>query len=224
MNQFNYIPFIFIFLVWINDSAFFLFYLFDLFFSIHCSFVRLFYVDFLALLVLLVLVPSKRRRLPWALPPWPACTAGVPLSETRWPYSLASICARAPQRLGLVGGLTFEIPRWSHSQKKSCTLHFLWSFASGGPIPGCADWVPCPRIGSGLGRYPITSARGAKYVMIMYDYNSGYMNAFTMKSRKSDKLVRAFKVGYDELLEAGPTGQLMRLNNEISKDLINAIK
>ena len=75
-----------------------------------------------------------------------------------------------------------------------------------------------------LGRYPITSARGNKYVMIMYDYDSGFINAIPMKSRKSSELVRAFEFGYSELTTAGLTGQLLRLDNEISKDLIKAIQ
>ena len=75
-----------------------------------------------------------------------------------------------------------------------------------------------------LGRYRITSPRGNQYAMIMYDYNSGYINAIPMKSRKSNELVRAFKQGYAELTDAGLTGQLLRLDNKISKDLITAIK
>ena len=65
-----------------------------------------------------------------------------------------------------------------------------------------------------LGRYLITSARGDQHVMIMYEYDSGYIDAIPMKSRKSDELlVRAFQQGYTELTEAGLTGQLMRLDN-----------
>ena len=75
-----------------------------------------------------------------------------------------------------------------------------------------------------LGRYPITSARGNQYVMIIYEYDSAYINAIPMKSQKSDELVRAFQQGYVELTDAGLTGQLLRLDNEISKDLITAIK
>ena len=61
-------------------------------------------------------------------------------------------------------------------------------------------------------------------VFIMYDYDSAYINDIPMKSRKSNELVRAFEQGYAELTDAGLTGQLLRLDNEISKDLITAIK
>ena len=60
--------------------------------------------------------------------------------------------------------------------------------------------------------------------MIIYDYDSGYINAIPMKSRKSNELVRAFETGYAELTAAGISGPLFRLDNEIFKDLITAIK
>ena len=60
--------------------------------------------------------------------------------------------------------------------------------------------------------------------MIMYNYDSSYINAVPMRSRKSNELVKAFQQGYKELTDAGLTGQLMRLDNEISNDLITAIR
>ena len=74
------------------------------------------------------------------------------------------------------------------------------------------------------GRYPITSARGHKYIMVMYDYDTNYINAVPIKSRKSNELVRAFKVCYDELKLRGFTAQVLRLDNEISAELIKAIE
>ena len=74
------------------------------------------------------------------------------------------------------------------------------------------------------GRYPITSARGHKYIMVMYDYDTNYINAVPIKSRKSNELVRAFKVCYDELKLRGFTAQVLRLDNEISTELIKAIE
>ena len=71
-----------------------------------------------------------------------------------------------------------------------------------------------------LGKYPITSARGKKHLMIMYDYDSAYINEIPMKSRKANELVRTFEQGCKELTDAGLTGQIMRLDDEISKDLI----
>ena len=73
------------------------------------------------------------------------------------------------------------------------------------------------------GRYPVTSARGHKYIMVMYDYDTNYINAVPLKSRKSSELVAAFKFCYDELKERGFTARVMRLDNEISTELIAAI-
>ncbi|OEU20461.1 hypothetical protein FRACYDRAFT_181335 [Fragilariopsis cylindrus CCMP1102] len=74
------------------------------------------------------------------------------------------------------------------------------------------------------GRYPVTSARGHKYIMVMYDYDTNYINAVPIKSRKSSELVAAFKFCYDELKERGFTARVLRLDNEISTELIAAIR
>ena len=74
------------------------------------------------------------------------------------------------------------------------------------------------------GRYPVTSARGHKYIMVMYDYDTNYINAVPIKSRKSNELVQAFKICYDELKQKGITARVLRLDNEISAELITAIE
>ena len=74
------------------------------------------------------------------------------------------------------------------------------------------------------GRYPVTSKRGHKYIFIMYDYDSNYTFAVPVKSRKTSEYLRAFQECYDELKHRGFTAQLLRLDNEISKDLIACIR
>ena len=74
------------------------------------------------------------------------------------------------------------------------------------------------------GRYPITSARGHKYLFVMVDTDSGYINAVPIKSRKSSELVRAYQHCYDELKNNGLTARLMRTDNEVSVKLIEAIE
>merc|ERR1711884_347001 len=74
------------------------------------------------------------------------------------------------------------------------------------------------------GRYPVTSRRGHKYIFIMYDYDSNYTFAIPVKSRKTSEYLRAFQECYDELKNRGFTAQLLRLDNEISKDLIACIR
>lgn len=39
------------------------------------------------------------------------------------------------------------------------------------------------------GRYPITSARGHEYVFVMLDFDSDYINAIPMTSRKTPEML-----------------------------------
>ena len=74
------------------------------------------------------------------------------------------------------------------------------------------------------GRYPVTSARGHKYIFVMYDYDSNYINAIPITSRKSCELVRAFTECYDALQNNGLTARLLHLDNEVSHELITTIE
>ena len=74
------------------------------------------------------------------------------------------------------------------------------------------------------GRYPITSARGHKYLFVMYDFDSNYINAVPIKSRKSCELVRGFTECYELLKKNGLTARMLRLDNEVSKELIATIE
>jgi hypothetical protein len=74
------------------------------------------------------------------------------------------------------------------------------------------------------GRYPLTSARGHKYIMVFYDYDNNYINTIPIKSRKFSELVNAFHICYDELKKNGFDAQVLRLDNKISKELIQAIE
>ena len=42
------------------------------------------------------------------------------------------------------------------------------------------------------GRYPVTSARGHKYIFLMVDYDSNYIHAVPIKSHKAEDLVAGF--------------------------------
>ena len=53
------------------------------------------------------------------------------------------------------------------------------------------------------GRYPTTSARGHKYLFVMYDYDANYIHATPIKSRKSEELIRGFRDSYDALTKHG---------------------
>ena len=68
------------------------------------------------------------------------------------------------------------------------------------------------------GRYPTTSARGHKYIFVMYDYDANYIHATPIKSRKSEELIRGFKDSYAVLTKHGIRAKSIRLDNEISRD------
>ena len=64
------------------------------------------------------------------------------------------------------------------------------------------------------GRFPVTSSKGNKYIMIMYDYDSNSILGQPMKSRTGDEILRAFTKMHEQLKEAGLTPKLHRLDNE----------
>ena len=74
------------------------------------------------------------------------------------------------------------------------------------------------------GRFPFTSDLLNNYIFIMYDFDSNNILGKPIKSRDKSELVRGFEMCYKELKEANITPILHRLDNEISDDLIAAIK
>ena len=58
----------------------------------------------------------------------------------------------------------------------------------------------------------------------MYDFDSNYIDAEPIKLRKTPELVRAFEETYNRLKRSGYTARLLRLDNKISKKLIEAIE
>ena len=53
------------------------------------------------------------------------------------------------------------------------------------------------------GRFPVTSSRGNKYIMIFYDYDSNSILGEPLKSRSAEELVRAFSKIHTNLKEKG---------------------
>jgi hypothetical protein len=73
------------------------------------------------------------------------------------------------------------------------------------------------------GRFPLTSRRGHKYIMILYDYDTNYIFAEPIKSRETDELVRAYTKCHDILTKRGFTVKYHKMDNETSKLLAAAI-
>ena len=67
------------------------------------------------------------------------------------------------------------------------------------------------------GRYPVTSARGHKYIFLIVDYDSNYIHAVPIKSCKAEELVYGFRTCYKTLTDNGLQGTYVRLDNETSK-------
>jgi hypothetical protein len=74
------------------------------------------------------------------------------------------------------------------------------------------------------GRFPVKSSKGKSYIMVLYNYDSNGILAKTMKSRKAPELVAAYNELHQQLLDGGIKPVLQRLDNEVSKVLIQAIK
>jgi hypothetical protein len=74
------------------------------------------------------------------------------------------------------------------------------------------------------GRFPITSSQGNAYVMVMYDTDSNAIQAVPIKNRKKEELVRVYKEMTEELRKAGIQPILHRLDDETSRELIQAIE
>ena len=54
-----------------------------------------------------------------------------------------------------------------------------------------------------LGRYPPTSFDGHKYIYIMHDTITNYINAKELKSRRAPELLRGFEECYNDLKRKG---------------------
>ena len=74
------------------------------------------------------------------------------------------------------------------------------------------------------GRYPQTSTTGHKYIFVMYDYDTGYIKPVAMKSRETSEMLRCFDECYTMFKKAGYTAELIRLDNEVSRRLIDCIE
>ena len=64
------------------------------------------------------------------------------------------------------------------------------------------------------GKFPVTSSKGNKYIMIMYSYDANAILAEPMKTRTENEIVRAFKKLNEYLVERGLKPMWHRLDNE----------
>jgi hypothetical protein len=69
------------------------------------------------------------------------------------------------------------------------------------------------------GRFLVTSSKGNKYVMVVYDYDSAAILAEPIKNRTEIELLRAYSRMHQYLTDRGLKSQLQKLNNECSAAL-----
>ena len=74
------------------------------------------------------------------------------------------------------------------------------------------------------GRFPIVSQKGNQYTMILYNYDSNAILAEGCKSRTGTELTATCDKLYQRLIKAGIVPVIQRIDNEVSKILIESIE
>jgi hypothetical protein len=69
------------------------------------------------------------------------------------------------------------------------------------------------------GRFPVTSSKGNKYIMVVYDYYSTAILAEPLKNRTERELLRAYSKMHQYLTNLGLKPQLQKLDNKRSAAL-----
>lgn len=73
-------------------------------------------------------------------------------------------------------------------------------------------------------RFPITSARGNAYIMVLYYYDSNVINTTAIKSRKKEYSIEGYNRLHKDLQKAEIQPLLYKLDNERLRDLISSIE
>ena len=74
------------------------------------------------------------------------------------------------------------------------------------------------------GRYPVTSFDKYKYITVMVDVDTEYINAAPITSQKAPQLVQGFQEFYEKLKSKRIIARVVRLDSEISKRMIAEFK
>ena len=70
-----------------------------------------------------------------------------------------------------------------------------------------------------FGRFPITSNRGSKYVVIFYIYDANFFKSVPIKSRSKEELLRAYRLVYAYLTTWGFRPQLHKMDKLTSHNI-----
>jgi hypothetical protein len=74
------------------------------------------------------------------------------------------------------------------------------------------------------GRFPVTSSRGHRYIMVLIEIDSNYIAMEPMKSRETAEMIRAYRVIMDKLKHNGITPKKQILDNEAPEAYKKTIK
>jgi hypothetical protein len=74
------------------------------------------------------------------------------------------------------------------------------------------------------GQFPVTSGRGNKYILVLYDYDGNAILAEPMKNRSDNEHLRAYNKLHQFLVDRGFKPLLQKLDNEASNALKRTIR
>ena len=74
------------------------------------------------------------------------------------------------------------------------------------------------------GRFPYTSSRGAKYILVVYDHDSNLIEGITLKSRNTTEITSKWQILYDKITTNTVTTSFWIIDNEASRYLKTALK
>lgn len=63
----------------------------------------------------------------------------------------------------------------------------------------------------------------ATNIFLIINYDSNFINEIPTKSQKSDEMVRVLNICYEELIMTKSSVRILKLDNELPKDLIKVI-
>jgi len=73
-------------------------------------------------------------------------------------------------------------------------------------------------------RFPKRLSRDNKYILVVYYYDRNYIHSIPVKNRKGTTIITTWKELNDLFKSSGVAPEIYILDNEISKDLLDAFK
>ena len=82
----------------------------------------------------------------------------------------------------------------------------------------------CKSSSDRAGKFPITSSRGHKYILVFYHYDTNTINGIAIKSRNTTDTCDAWQTAYDILKAHGEATNIHILDNKCSRDMKKIFK